>query len=80
MNFVLLSNEENDILTGYMEKNGFDMPVYRMVQNPPNIMQSSIIPTTFLLDPDGRIIVKKTGAAKWDGRFFKDFLASELAK
>jgi thiol-disulfide isomerase/thioredoxin len=80
ISFVLVSHEENNVLNRYLDQNRFDMPVYRMVENPPKILQSSSIPTTYLIDRDGRMIVKKTGAAKWDGRFFKEYLSSKLAK
>ena len=78
MSFVLVSNEENNVLTGYLEQNGFDMPVYRMIQNPPQILQSSSIPTTFLIDRDGNIVVRKKGSAKWDGKYFMNYLSTEL--
>ena len=78
--FVLVSNEENDVLSGYLAQNGLDIPVYRMIQNPPEKLPFSSIPTTYLLDRNGRIMVRKTGAARWDGRFFRDFLSSELTE
>ena len=67
-------------LDQFMDKHAYDMPVYRLVQNLPEKLKSSSIPTTFLISPDGEIQVKKTGAAKWDGRFFREYLRSELEK
>ena len=80
MSFILVSNEDQEVLSGYLEQNGFDMPVYRMIQNPPATLPVSSIPTTYLIDRDGRVIVRKTGSARWDGRFFRDFLTGELAQ
>jgi thiol-disulfide isomerase/thioredoxin len=78
VSFVLVSMEQQDVLDEYMDKHGYDISVYRMVQNLPEKLQSSSIPTTFLISPEGEIQVKKTGAAKWDGRFFREYLRSEL--
>ena len=78
LRFVLASNEDIGILQAYLDQTGFQIPVYRMVQNPPEILQVSSIPTTFLIGPDGRIRVRKTGAARWDGRFFKEYLSKTL--
>ncbi len=78
LNFVLASNESKDVLSDYLTENGFRMPVYRMVQNPPEILQASSLPTTLVITPEGRIAVRKTGAARWDGKFFVEFLAEML--
>ncbi len=75
---VLASNEEEQKLQLFMEQNGYNFPVYRMVQNPPEVFQTSSIPTTFLITQDGRITVRKTGSAKWDGRFFSSYLEKVL--
>ena len=80
MSFVMASNEDKEVLTRYLDQNDFHMPVYRMVQNPPEKLQVSTIPTTFLIGPDGRIRVRKTGAARWDGCFFRDYLSEILIK
>ena len=61
-------------MNAFMEKNGYDLPVYRLVQNPPEKLKFSGIPTTFLITGEGRIAVRKTGAARWDGRFFRSYL------
>lgn len=72
--FVLASQEAPETITRYLEEHGFNMPVYRLVQNPPSKLSSSSIPTTFVITPEGKISVKKTGAARWDGRFFTGYL------
>ncbi|MFC2113702.1 TlpA family protein disulfide reductase [Bacteroidota bacterium] len=71
---ILASNEDEQKLKMFLEESGYDLPVYRMVQNPPEVFQSSSIPTTFLITPGGRITVRKTGSARWDGKFFTSYL------
>jgi thiol-disulfide isomerase/thioredoxin len=78
--FVLASQEDPATISGYLEDHGFSMPVYRLVQNPPTRLSTSSIPTTFLITPEGKITVKKTGAAKWDGKFFTSYLDKLLLK
>ena len=78
LRFVLVSDENIEVLTRYLDQNGFQMPVYRMVQNPPEKLLVSTIPTTFLIAPDGRIRVRKTGSARWDGKYFKEYLSEIL--
>ena len=71
---VLASQEEAGHLKRYLQDNGYDLPVYRLVQNTPDILDVSSIPTTFLVTPEGRIAVRKAGAARWDGNHFKAYL------
>jgi thiol-disulfide isomerase/thioredoxin len=78
--FVLASQEERETINRFMEDHGYTLPVYRLVQNPPSKLSTSSIPTTFLIAPSGKIHVRKTGAARWDGKFFRTYLDELLSK
>lgn len=80
ISMVLASQEDPGQLQAFLDKYGYDLPVYRLVRNPPEKLKTSSIPTTFLITREGRITVKKTGAARWDGRYFKTYLESVLDK
>ena len=74
VSFVLASQEDHETLLRFLKDHEYTMPVYRLVQNPPSKLSTSSIPTTFLITPGGKIAVRKTGAAKWDGKFFTTYL------
>jgi len=78
VNFILASQEAPETIQHFMEDHGYSMPVYRLVQNPPASLSHSAIPTTFLIGPGGKIHVRKTGAARWDGKFFTAYLDKML--
>ena len=78
ISMILASNEDAALLKKFLSDNDYDFPVYRMVENPPTVFQAGSIPTTFLVTPDGNISVKKTGAARWDGKFFQNYLEGIL--
>jgi hypothetical protein len=80
VSFVLVSQEAPETILRYMEDHGFTMPVYRLVQNPPSRLSTSSIPTTYLITPGGKISVRKTGSARWDGKFFTHYLDGLLAR
>jgi thiol-disulfide isomerase/thioredoxin len=80
VSFVLASQEEPETILRFMQDNGYTMPVYRLVQNPPAKLSTSSIPTTFLIAPGGQIHVRKTGAARWDGKFFTAYLDELLSE
>ena len=78
VNFILASQEAPETIQHFMEDHGYSIPVYRLVQNPPASLSNSAIPTTFLIGPGGKIHVRKTGAARWDGKFFTAYLDKML--
>jgi thiol-disulfide isomerase/thioredoxin len=78
--FVLASQEAPEAISRFMEDHGYTMPMYRLVHNPPSKLSTSSIPTTYLITPVGKISVKKTGAAKWDGKFFTTYLDKLLSQ
>jgi len=80
VSFVLASQEALETILSFMEDHEYTMPVYRLVQNPPSKLSTSSIPTTFLITTGGKISVKKTGAARWDGKFFTAYLDQMLSR
>jgi thiol-disulfide isomerase/thioredoxin len=80
VSFVLASQEDPETILRFMEDQGYSMPVYRLVQNPPAKLSTSSIPTSFLISPEGKIQVRKTGAARWDGKFFTAYLDELLSR
>ncbi len=64
--FLFVAQDKPDKVNLFLKKNGWHIPVYFMQSNPPVMLQSGSIPTTFIIDKEGYIVVKKTGAADWD--------------
>jgi thiol-disulfide isomerase/thioredoxin len=64
--FAAVSDEKGETITAFLKKNTYSFPVYRIAGKPPGVYQTSGIPATFILAPDGRIAFKHTGAARWD--------------
>ena len=64
--FVLVTNEKQEVVEAFMEKNKYLMPVFYLATDPPEVFAFRGYPTTFIVSRDGRIVSKKTGAANWD--------------
>jgi len=80
INFVLASREEPSQIQNYLTDKNFDLPVYRLIQNPPDKLGTSSIPTTFLITGNGKISIRKTGAARWNGNYLRSYLDGILEK
>ena len=78
MAIILASQEGAEALESFLNEKGYVLPVYRLVQNPPEKLMASTLPTTFLITGNDRITIRKTGAARWNGEYFKNYLESLL--
>jgi thiol-disulfide isomerase/thioredoxin len=71
MAIVLITNEERSTVENYLSENDYDLPVYFLRSKMSNALSANAYPTTFLISPDGKILVHKTGAANWNSEAFR---------
>ena len=60
---ILLSSEKN-----------YSQAVYYQLTEAPNEMLSNSLPTTYIINKQGEIVVDKTGAADWNSGKVRDML------
>ena len=77
--FLFISGEEFETSQGFMNAKGYDLPVYRMKTNYPDPLEGYKLPTSYLIDKNGRIVIKKEGAADWNSTGFRNTLEELLA-
>ncbi len=65
---VLISQENPQTVNAFLKKNKYTLPTYISDGSVPVIFKSRSIPTSFLISPEGKIVLKKKGAAKWNSR------------
>jgi len=77
--FVILSvdkDKDEPKITSYLERNKYTFPVYR----PSGYLTSQLdvpgIPTTLIIDKEGKIVGKEVGATNFDTEKFRKFLQS----
>lgn len=79
--FVLINNsDEYKEIKGFLENNGYNVPVYSSVDRLPSILSTKSLPTTFLISKKGEIILNKKGAAKWNSDKVKNLLDKLIAE
>lgn len=66
--FLLVTNQEPAVVEAFMNKHGYTVPVHYTSSAAPGIFNHQSIPTTYILSPDGKIVVKKKGAVNWDSK------------
>lgn len=65
--FLLITNEKKEIVQTFLSENDYDLPVFLAKSSTPELLFSPSIPTTFLISPDGEIVLREVGSKKWHG-------------
>lgn len=66
IDFLLLTNEQAQPVEVFLEKKEYTLPVYYPKMEAPAELYSKSIPTNYIIDATGKIIVKETGAVDWN--------------
>lgn len=75
MDFVLIAMlDEEDAVRKFLQENNYTVPVY-IAESPINgKILPKVFPTTFVLDPGGRILMKETSTKDWNTEAVHQFI------
>lgn len=79
VDFYFVSNEKSEIIAKFLQKNNYTFPVYQSLESPPAGLQSNALPTTYVIDKKGTILIKKTGVADWNSKKMRALLEDLLS-
>jgi thiol-disulfide isomerase/thioredoxin len=65
-NFVFITNESPEKVEAFLQKQGWDLPVYYPVENAPEVFQAQSLPTTIVISKNGEIIHRSEGMRDWN--------------
>ncbi|HKJ07390.1 MAG TPA: TlpA disulfide reductase family protein [Flavobacteriaceae bacterium] len=70
INFLFVTNEKWEVVKPYLNENNFNLPVYNAISTPPdNFTKTNTIPASYLIDKNGKIVMKVNGrAANWNSK------------
>lgn len=75
LTFVMVSlDEDPQKAKEFLQRKGFTFGSYQLAGRRPELFQSSVIPTTYVIGRDGRLASKKRGMANYNTDAFKNFL------
>jgi len=66
VDFVLISQEDPEIIRKFLDKKDINLPAVNPAMPTPEILRERSIPTNYIIDQFGRIVVKEQGAVDWD--------------
>ncbi len=73
--FVMLSRDDDEEKAkSWIARKGYEFPVYFLRSRLPEAYRSQVIPTTFVVSPEGYVTVRNTGMAKYNTEDFRSYL------
>lgn len=80
VNFFFIARDKKDRVSNFMTKKNYDLPVYFEAGFTPKTLYSAALPTTFIIDTKGNIVIAETGAADWNDESIHQLLEKLLKK
>ncbi|MCK5906429.1 MAG: TlpA family protein disulfide reductase [Flavobacteriales bacterium] len=80
MVFIFLTNDDKPKVDAFMKKRDFTLPIYFQESKAPAKLFTSSLPTTFLIDQNGKILIEEVGASDWNGASMRAILDKLLVE
>lgn len=75
VHFLMISEDRDfNKAVKWMNKKGYSLPVHDMVGRLPDMYETGYVPSTFVISPEGEIVVRHTGMANYNTRKFRKLL------
>ncbi len=80
VDFYFVTSEKTERVETFMKKNGYTLPVFLQTSEATKQLESSVLPTTYLISKSGVIIIDEEGAADWNSSKMRMLLDELLTK
>lgn len=75
IHFLMISEDKKmETAIKWVDKKGFDLPIHKTVGRLPEVYETGYVPSTFVISPNGEIVVRHTGMANYNTRRFRKLL------
>jgi peroxiredoxin len=80
MVFIFITNDPREKVAQFYQEKQHDFPTYQLVSNPAPEISTRSLPTTFIIDKQGRIVDKEVGASNWNSSGYRKLFDALLAE
>ena len=77
--FYFVTQDKWELINKFEDKRKYQLPYFQLIQ-PNNRLNYTQLPTTYVLDKEGGIVLEKTGVADWDSKSFRITLDELIAQ
>lgn len=64
--FMCVAQDKVDKVAAFISKKGYDLPVYFSKTQAPSLLTAKLLPTTYVIDKQGKIMIAQTGSTDWN--------------
>ncbi len=64
--FALVAAQQRAPVASFVRRRALPLPVYLEMSAAPAVYRFEAVPTTWIIDRDGRIVLRRRGAMRWD--------------
>lgn len=72
--FVFVTNDSDEEISKFIQKHGYTFPIYHSLSEVPTELDTKTLPTTYLINENGEIIIDRTGTADWNSTKVRELL------
>lgn len=77
--FFFITQDDWELVDKFEAKREFQLPYFKLIEPNENLNYRSL-PTTYLIDKNGKILINKVGVADWDAAKFRTQLDELIAQ
>ena len=74
VDFVLITHEDPKVIQTFLDKKQYDIPVVLPQMNTPASLLERTIPTNYVIDKKGKVVIKEQGATDWNSEKMRSTL------
>lgn len=74
--FLFITNENRGKVMNFYTKNEYDFPTYNVTSKLPEQIEYQTLPTTYIIDKNGKIALSEYGAINWNSKSVRALLDS----
>ena len=74
VDFLLVSKEESKRVNTFVSKKSYQLPFYLAEGQIPQIFKSATLPTTYIINKQGKVVRAENGAVNWNSEEIRQFL------
>ena len=64
--FLFVTNDSSEKTNAFLQKHNYTIPCYHIGKALPRAFEHSVIPSTFIVNKQGNIVIEKDGAVNWN--------------
>ncbi|MDX1767728.1 MAG: TlpA disulfide reductase family protein [Arenibacter troitsensis] len=64
--FMFVTSDDRQKVENFLKRKNLNLPVYYPYSETPETLKSKLLPTTYIINSKGEIVVAETGAADWN--------------